>query len=252
MRRPPRWLIREPTGDSSARLFCIPYSGCGASMYRQWPRFFGGIEICPVQLPGRENRMREPAYGTYEEMADGLTDGLAPYLDKPFGFFGQCGSALAAVEATIRLSERALPLPRHLFLSSQVAPHDPPYGRLLRMTKDELRDELRHLFTELGAAPPEDLIDLAHQILITDMEATRKYRHDRAVRLPAPITAIGWTKDIDVPAELMRGWADYAPTTFEVLEGVHYTFLEAPASLQEVIRRDLEGSVVAPSVQPDS
>jgi surfactin synthase thioesterase subunit len=239
MRRPPRWLIREPAAESDARLFCIPYSGCGASMYRQWPQFLDGIEVCPVQLPGRENRMREPSFGSYQEMADGLVDGLAPYLDRPFGFFGQCGSALAAVETTIRLAERDLPLPRRLFLSSQVAPHDPPYCRLLGMTNPQLRDELRHLFAELGAEPPEDLVDLAHEILITDMESTRKYRHDHPVKLPVPITSIAWTRDIDVPAELTKGWSDYAPTTFELLEGVHYTFLEAPASLRAVIVRDL-------------
>lgn len=239
MPRPPKWLLREPSSDAKARLFCIPYSGCGASMYRQWPRLIDTIEICPVQLPGRENRMREPAYGTYEEMADGLTEGLAPYLDRPFGFFGQCGAALAAVETTIRLAERRLPLPNRLFLSSQVAPHDPPYGRLLRMTTDQLRDELRRLFAELGANPPEELLDLSHGILIKDMEATRKYRHDQPVKLPVPITAIGWTGDIDVPAELIKGWSDYAPTTFEILEGVHYTFLEAPPALQEVFLRDL-------------
>lgn len=241
MRRPQKWLIREPAADSAARLFCIPYSGCGASMYRKWPRFFDGIEICPVQLPGRENRMREAAYGTYEEMADGLVEGLAPYLDRPFGFFGHCGSALAAVETTIRLAERELPLPTRLFLSSQVAPHDPPYGRLLGMTHAELRDELLRLFNELSAAPPDDLVDLAHGILIADMEATRKYHHDAPVRLGSPITAIGWTQDIDVPSHLIKGWSDCAPTDFELLEGVHYAFLEAPEALRAVVRRDLGG-----------
>lgn len=239
MRRPQKWLIREPAADSAARLFCIPYSGCGASMYRQWPQFIDGIEICPVQLPGRENRMREAAYGTYEEMADGLVEGLEPYLDRPFGFFGHCGAALAAAETTIRLAARGLPVPARLFLSSQVAPHDPPYGRLLGMTHDQLRDELHRLFAEMGTTPPEDLVDLAHGILITDMEATRRYGHDAPVKLASPITAIGWTRDIDVPAELIRGWSDCAPTTFEVLDGVHYAFLDAPEALRDVVRRDL-------------
>ncbi|MFD1326097.1 thioesterase II family protein [Micromonospora sonneratiae] len=240
--RPQKWLIREPSADSAARLFCIPYSGCGASMYRAWPQFVEHIEVCPVQLPGRENRMREPAYATYEEMADGVVDGLAPYLDRPFGFFGHCGSALAAVEATIRLAERGAPLPARLFLSSQVAPHDPPYGRLLGMTEAQLRDELHGLLVGMGTVdPPEDLIDLVHEILITDMEATRKYVFDAPKTLPTAITAIGWTLDVDVPAALTRGWSEYAPTTFELLDGVHYAFLDAPAALREVLVRDLPG-----------
>lgn len=211
-------------------------------MYRVWPQFFDNVEICPVQLPGRENRMREKAYGTYEEMADGLVEGLLPYLDRPFGFFGHCGAALAAVETTIRLAERGYPVPSRLFLSSQVAPHDPPFGRLLGMNEQQLRDELHHLMVSLGAEPRPDFVELALEILVTDMEATRKYRLDEPVALPTAITAIGWTKDIDVPADLIKGWAEYGPTTFEVLEGVHYAFLEAPAELRAVICRDLVGS----------
>lgn len=238
--RPKKWLIREPSADAAARLFCIPYSGCGASMYRAWPRFIEHVEVCPVQLPGRENRMREPAYGTYEEMADGLVEGLAPYLDRPFGFFGHCGSALAAVETTLRLAERGAPLPTRLFLSSQVAPHDPPYGRLLGMTPAQLRDELHALLAGMGTPnPPEDLIDLVHEILITDMEATRRYVFDAPKPVPTTITSLGWTQDVDVPAELTKGWAHYAPTTFELLDGVHYAFLDAPDPLRHVIARDL-------------
>jgi surfactin synthase thioesterase subunit len=234
-----KWLVREPAQNSGALLFCIPYSGCGASMYRQWPRFMSDIEICPVQLPGRENRMREPAYGTYEEMAEGLADGLAPYLDRPFGFFGHCGSALAAVETTRCLAARGGPLPSRLFLSSQVAPHDPPYGRLLGMDETQLRDELHHLLVGMGTVPPPDLVDLALEILVTDMEATRRYRFDAPFDLPTRITAIGWTQDIDVPAELITGWSAYAPTDFELLDGVHYAFLEAPEALRSTLRRDL-------------
>lgn len=242
--RTSKWLLRDPSPDSAALLFCIPYSGCGASMYRAWPRLIGHVETCPVQLPGRENRMREPAYGTYEEMADGLVENLAPFLDRPFGFFGHCGSALAAVETTVRLAERGMPLPTRLFLSSQVAPHDPPYGRLLGMTHAQLRDELYVLLADLGTAnPPADLIDMVHEILVTDMQATRKYVLDAPKALQTEITSIGWTRDIDVPAALTKGWAEYAPTTFELLDGVHYAFLEAPDALQQVIIRDLPAPV---------
>ncbi|MBR7834893.1 thioesterase [Actinospica durhamensis] len=244
--RPQKWLLREPGAEATARLFCIPYSGCGASMYRRWPRFIEHIETCPVQLPGRENRMREPAFATYEEMADGLVEGLAPFLDRPFAFFGHCGSALAAAETTARLAERGLPLPTRLFLSSQVAPHDPPYGRLLGMTHAQLREELYVLLADLGTPnPPEDLIDLVHEILVTDMEATRKYVLAEPKTLPTQITSLGWTLDIDVPAALTKGWAHYAPTTFELLDGVHYAFLDAPDALRRVIVRDLPNPAVS-------
>ncbi|MFC0861428.1 thioesterase II family protein [Sphaerimonospora cavernae] len=234
-----KWLIRQPSPQAAARLFCIPYSGCGASMYRKWPHFVGELEICPVQLPGRENRMRETAYETNEALAVDLADALLPYLDRPFGLFGHCGSALAAFATTVQLSALDLPTPTRIFLSSQVAPHEEPFGRLLAMRDDELRDELVRLMIEMGATPVPDLIDLAHEILLTDMGATRRYRLPAPIHLPVPITAIGWTRDVDVSALRIKGWAEYGDTTFELLDGVHYRFLEAPGELMELFRRNL-------------
>ena len=91
MTRPSRWLLRNPSPDSAARVFCLPYSGCGASMYHRWPRFLGDVEVCPVQLPGRENRLREPSAETYQELAERLIPALRPQLDRPFALFGHCG-----------------------------------------------------------------------------------------------------------------------------------------------------------------
>src|SRR6201986_2086635 len=98
--QPGRWLLREPSRDSGARLFCIPYSGCGASMYRGWPQFAGDLEICPVQLPGGESRMRDQPADTYQELARAMIDGLLPYLDMAFAFFVHCPAALPGYQAT--------------------------------------------------------------------------------------------------------------------------------------------------------
>src|SRR5262245_61029676 len=110
-RRPPRWLLRRPSADAAARVFCFPHSGVGASMYHRWPRRIGSIEVCLIQRPARENRIREPHYETYEALASALADYLPPYLDKPFGFFGHCGGALPGVELAHQLHAAGLPAP---------------------------------------------------------------------------------------------------------------------------------------------
>ncbi len=235
------WVRREPSPDASARLFCLPYSGCGATMYRLWPRFVGSVEVCPVQLPGRESRFREPHYGTVEQLSDQLVEGLRGYLDRPFAFFGHCGSALPAYEASQRLRERGLPTPANMFVSSQVAPHQGPYGRFLELDDEGLKAEMRKLTVEMGGELVEDLIDLYLDIMRADIEANKRYRRD-AVRLDQPITAIGWDQDDEVAHELMTGWADCGDTTFVVLPGPHYTFLQAPPALLDVIHLGLVGA----------
>ncbi|MFI0977443.1 thioesterase II family protein [Streptomyces sp. NPDC021093] len=238
---PPRkkWFLREPSPTATARLFCLPYSGCGASMYRRWPTMIDGMEICPVQLPGRENRMREPAYATYESMADDLAEALHPYLDRPYALFGHCGSALAAYETAVRLVQRGSPAPARLFVSSEVAPQDGPYGRFLDMTDEELAAELHELVAELGGTLQPSLLDLYLGVLRKDVDMNTRYHVPEPVRLPSRITAIGWTADTGIPPSLMTGWSACGDTSFELLEGGHYRFIEAPEELLSLLASEV-------------
>lgn len=232
-----QWLLREPA-DSAARLFCLPYSGCGAAMYRDWPRYIGHIEVCPVQLPSRDSRFAEPHFETYERLAAQLIDGLGPFLDRPFALFGHCGSALPAYEVSVQLAQRGGPVPSNLIVSSQVAPHDGPYGRLLGLTEAELAAEVRELMTELGMVVIDDLLEVYLEVLRADIEANKRY-HSPPVRLAHPITAIGWDADTEVSPDLMHGWRDCGDTRFAVLHGRHYQFLKPTDQLLAVLEASL-------------
>ncbi|MFI0480790.1 thioesterase II family protein [Actinomadura sp. 9N215] len=237
--RSSRWFLRPPAPDPAARLFCLPYSGCGASMYRNWPAVVGDVEVCPIQLPGRENRLREEAPDTYEELAADMVEALLPYLDRPFAFFGHCASALSGYAAAVRLAVRSYPVPARLFVSSQVAPHQGPHGRFLEMTGDELRKEVHELIVRAGGRPLPTLVDLSLEVLRSDVEMNRRYRPEAPVRLPCPITAIGWRQDAEVDPGLMSGWAECGETEFRSLDGEHYRFMEAPAELMSLFPLDL-------------
>jgi surfactin synthase thioesterase subunit len=238
-----RWFLREPSQQGAARLFCLPYSGSGASMYRNWPRFIGQVEVCPIQLPGRERRIREQIFATYEALADVLAEVLLPYLDRPFAFFGHCGSALPCYETAVRLWQHKAPLPVRLFISSQVAPHHGPYGRFLQMTDPELVEELKKLICELGGEPEDDLVAMCLGVLRADLEANKRYRPDSPVRLPCGITAIGWEDDGEVEPRLMAGWSDCGETTFRIFKGGHYRFLRAPEELLTAMAEDMQSPV---------
>jgi surfactin synthase thioesterase subunit len=240
--KPARWLLRRPSEDAAARIFCFPYSGCGASMYYQWPAQAGAAEFCLLQPPGRENRLREPHYGDFESLAEQLLPHLLPYLDRPFGFFGHCAGALPAFATTLELMRRELPLPAVLFLSSQVAPHQGPHGRFLSMTDDELGVELAGLMHLMGGTPDPDLIALGLGVLRADVEANKRYRLSESVTVPCRLTAIGWQDDREITVEQMAGWADWAaPGNFRqvVLPGEHYTFLSAPPALLDELALDM-------------
>jgi len=215
-------------------------------MYVGWPLQAGPAEICLLQPPGRENRLREPHYGDYDSLADDLVEHLLPYLDRPFAFFGHCSGALPGYAMTLRLMRAGLPVPSTLFVSSQVAPHHGPYSRFLSMTDDELRLELGGLVQAMGGIADPDLLALGLKVLRADVEATRRYRPGEPVVLPSRLTAIGWNEDRDITAEQMAGWSDCAqPGRFRqvVLPGSHYSFLSAPSLLLEELAADMTRAV---------
>jgi surfactin synthase thioesterase subunit len=209
-------------------------------MYRQWPRQQNGVEFLPLELPGHETRFAEPNFATYQELAKIMAAGLEQYLDAPYGFFGHCGSALAAYEVSAELSRAGYPVPANVFVSSEVAPQDGPYGRFLTMSDAELGVELESLIRNLGGTPSAELISLYLEVLRADVDTNKRYVMPEPFRLPCPVTAIGWTEDNEIPFSMMRGWRECGDTRFELLEGRHHRFIEAPPELLAVLCSGLE------------
>ena len=53
----------RPNPRAKLTIFCFPYAGGTAAIYRDWPAMMPDlIDVCPVQLPGRGGRIAEPAY----------------------------------------------------------------------------------------------------------------------------------------------------------------------------------------------
>jgi surfactin synthase thioesterase subunit len=244
---PNQWLTRRPSPAYGARAFLVPYAGCGAGLYRNWPRAAGGVEFVPVELPGRETRLGEPVAATFEELAAGMVDALRPYLDVPYAFFGHCWSALVAYEVSVQLRARGAPDPARLFVSSQVAPQDGPVGRMLGMTEAELADEVSTTIRALGGQPHPELVALYADVLRADVDASRRYVVPDPPRVSCPITVIGWSADAEVDPARMAGWTRCGDTEFVLLDGPHHRFIDGPAELLHTLTAPLRpGSATSP------
>ncbi|NBM14282.1 thioesterase II family protein [Streptomyces sp. GC420] len=230
------WFVRPQSTDHSARVFCFPYSGTGASAFSAWPAALDDIEVCPLQFPGRENRLGEPHYDTYENLAADLVEPLAPLLDRPFAFFGHCAGALPAYETVLRLAELGLPGPDRLFVSGQPAPHDAARDRMLTLTEPELRAEVEAFVRGRGIEPRPDLIDMGMAVLLRDHAAARRYRRAEPVAVGCPIVVLHWRDDPDVSLDHLQGWHRYAESVdIRVVEGGHHDFAKAPDELRRLL-----------------
>ena len=108
------------------RLFCLPFAGGGASAYRTWTTELAPqIDVCPVQLPGREERFNEPAHTDLRALASMVITQLQAYFDKPYALFGHSMGALLSYEVSRQLEAQGAPTPVRTFLSAYVPPHRP-------------------------------------------------------------------------------------------------------------------------------
>lgn len=226
------WFVRPQSTDYPARVYCFPFSGSGASAFSAWPAAIADIEVCPVQFPGRENRLAEPHYGTYEDLAAALAEVLEPRLDRPFAFFGHCAGALPAFETAVRLAERGLPQPDCFFVSGQPAPHEEARDRMLAMSESELRAEVESFVRGRGIEPRKDMIDVGLDVLLRDQAAARTYRRAEPLRLGCPVVVLHWRDDPEVSLDQLRGWDRYSDSVeIRVVDGGHYDFMNAPQAL---------------------
>ncbi|GCE23084.1 hypothetical protein KDK_68840 [Dictyobacter kobayashii] len=104
------------------RLFCIAYAGGSASAYRNWHKFLPGVDVCPIQLPGRENRLQEQVFTRLPQLLEPLAKGILPLLDIPFAFFGHSMGALISFELAHFVQSHYGYTPAHLFFSACRAP----------------------------------------------------------------------------------------------------------------------------------
>lgn len=226
------------------RLFCFPYVGGAASVFRKWPeRLASRAEVFALQLPGRENRMSESPFTDMQDVVSCVADEITPLLAaKPFAFFGHSMGGVLAFELTRELRRRGLPLPSRLFVSASSAPQvadfaDPPRHT---MPDDELIVELRRL----GGTPEEfledeELLAILLPTLRADFSLFDTYRYPEGEPLPVPISIFGGLEDFALPEEKLEGWRLQTTerVTMKMFPGDHF-FLHShePALVREIER----------------
>jgi medium-chain acyl-[acyl-carrier-protein] hydrolase len=244
---PPKtpWVV-VPSPNPSARLRLIGFAhaGGGASLYATWPRQLPwDVELCAVQLPGRESRLDEPPMMRWDDLIAHVTDALAPWMREPFVLFGHSLGALMAYE----MARRACGDPRrtclHLFVSGCRAPHLPlEEPRLHDLPAPAFVDALR----ELAGTPPEMLETpemLAHFMpaLRADFMLWDTYAHRRADPLNMPLSVYGGLEDPQVSSAMLRAWRGHTLSTFRrvMFRGGHFFVREQHAAVLADLSREL-------------
>ncbi len=225
-RRLDRWVLRpRRRPDARLRLYCLPYAGGGASTYYTWANLVpSDIEICSIQLPGRENRLTEPPYRDAAALARELIHVLTPTLHRQYAIYGHSMGALVGFEMARQAAITAMPMPTRLFVGGSRPPSNPNRHPPLRNATDaDILAEVHRLGgTPQAVLESQELMALALPMLRADFSVHETYRREGII--DTPITAFCGTADADVTASEMSGWARHTSRDFQLhqLPGDHF------------------------------
>jgi medium-chain acyl-[acyl-carrier-protein] hydrolase len=214
------WVIcPKQNSQASLRLFCFPYAGGSATIFRTWQDSLpNSIEVCAVELPGRGTRLRETSFTRMVPLVEAIALALLPYLDKPFAFFGHSMGALVGFEVARLLRREYNISPVHLFVSGRRAPQMPdPDSPIHALPEAAFIQELRRLNgTPEAVLENVELMQLFLPILRADFAVLETYTYTDRSMLNCPITAFGGLSDREVSYEQLAAWREQTLAFFSV------------------------------------
>lgn len=232
----------KPRTSAQIRLFCFHYGGGSASIFSKWQQDMPNyIEICPVQLPGRENRLEEPLYKNLVPIIEDLENDVFINQGKSFAFFGHSIGALICFELARSFRKHKLNMPFHIFVSGLAAPQFLKFSKpLFNLPEREFINELKNLFNPPNEIFEEqDLKELFLPIIKADFSIRDTYVYKSEPPLDCPITVFGGLQDSSTKKDWLEGWSELTTGKFSIymFPGEHF-FLNT--SRLELLNKILE------------
>ncbi len=240
------WLyIPKPVSQPVLRVVCLPYAAGGASHYRPWAFLLPqGVELCGIQLPGHETRIRERLETDSTPIVTTLATALEPLLDQPIALFGHSMGALLAFELTREFRRRGHKPPVHLFVSGRQAPHlSSGYEAIWNRPEPEFLRAVIDRYNGIPKAVLDDpeMMRLFMPILRADVAIVENYVCAVEEPLAMPITVFSGLDDPSVNFAGLAAWREFTTSGFrlEMQPGGHFYLQQNREALVASIVCDL-------------
>jgi medium-chain acyl-[acyl-carrier-protein] hydrolase len=240
----PHWLVKSSCARPVLRLFCFAYAGGNSSIYLDWQRsIHPGIEICPVQLPGRGARYHEAPYAAWSPLMADLSRLIARHSEVPFAFFGHSLGALIAFELARHCRMQRVAMPRHIIVSGCTAPHlRRPPRRLYELDDDGLIAAMaEHNGTPRQLLGNRELMELVLPVIRADFRLGDAYSFVPDFPLAVPLTVMAGRADpYTSPAEIAQ-WARHSVAAVETrwFDGDHFFINDDSADMVSALNEAL-------------
>ncbi|MFN6465924.1 MAG: beta-ketoacyl synthase N-terminal-like domain-containing protein [Nostoc sp. DedVER02] len=222
----PWFKVSQKNPKPLFRLFCFPYTGGGASTFDSWlEKFPSEIEICPIQLPGRENRINESPFTKLKPLIETLTPLFQPYLDVPFGFFGHSMGALLSFELAREFRRKNWTAPAYLFVGGCRPPQTPDLDSPIHILPET---KLIQVLSSYKGIPEQilqdsELMQMCIPTIRADFKILETYFYTKQEPLESQIYAFGGLQDSKVSLQELADWEKQTQVNFslKMLTGEH-------------------------------
>lgn len=230
------------------RLVCVPYAGGGSAVFRGWrPALPASIEPFAVQLPGREDRIREQPWTEWRQMIAEVQAALRALPAMPTAYFGHSLGAVVALE--LARAEAAGP-PLHLFCAARPWPGAPTGERpdMECLDDDAFIDAMAAQYGSLNEALADpEIRALVIPCLRADLALLGSYRHRPQRPVGCPLTVYTGSDDPITTATDLELWRRETSSGFRVARfaGDHFFLHGCQQALVDDIVATLGGTATS-------
>lgn len=243
--KPKSWIAyARPNPNARLRLYCFHCAGRGASLYRGWAEALPAtVQVCPVQLPGRETLMPLKPHPAMAPLIDALVEAIGPVLTEPFALFGHSMGGLVAFELARALRRLGRPGPAHLFVAAYRSPQlpatRPPFHDL--PDADLIEALHRHFGLPEAVMKERGLLEVLLPMVRADFAVCDTYEYMSEPPFSFGITAFGGQEDQQVSQAALAAWQEQTtgPFRLHMLPGGHFFVQEAPDAFLPALAREL-------------
>ena len=239
-----KWILKHHIPENpKIRLFCFPFGGSGSSYYMSWSKQFEpDVEIVPVQLPGRENRLSEPPLNEMNSLIAEILPAVQGYLDKPYALFGHSMGAFVSFELARAIRRKNLAAPKLLMASAIRAAHlEETLPPISHLSDEEFIDALKQRY---GLGVTEESMELLWLMLPTiraDIFCVENYAYTDEPPFDFPMIGFGGKADWTIKSDQIEGWSYHTTGPFKCYEidGGHFFVNSERDQLIKCIRDEL-------------
>ncbi|SES92628.1 type I polyketide synthase [[Clostridium] polysaccharolyticum] len=237
-----KWIFQSKgKAEDGYKLFCIPYAGAGASVYRTWQSLFGNeIKVVPIQLPGRENRFGEKLVDDAKELASQIFEGIKEKLAGRFSIFGHSMGGIIAYELTVLIEEKLGISPDILFMSATALQPELAEKHVSRLSDEQLIKYLTRAGGTVGELiGNENFRQVYFPIIRNDYCLVEQYKSEQK-KIKAKIRAFASYEDREI-SYLETQTLNTVTDNFSIsyLDGGHFFIQTSPDILASRITEEI-------------